>query len=169
MPEGSKGAEAVFLQPGEMFATDAPRQIKTIVGSCVAITIRAPRVGVAAIAHCMLPQAAAAGEPLTSGAEARYVDTAIDGMLRIFARQGVALAELEIKVFGGADAIGSGYGVGRRNVDAALTVLAARGLRLAATAVGGKEGRVLQFDTETGEVLLKTLPQRTSPAEELPL
>jgi chemotaxis protein CheD len=47
--------------------------------------------------------------------------------------------------------------VGSRNVTAARKVLSAQGLTLAASAVGGNRGRVLEFDTATGDVLVKTL------------
>ena len=95
----------------------------------------------------------------------RYVDTAIELMLRIFTDRGASKRELEIKVFGGADAMSradgrSGYAVGRRNVETARKMLVAHGLEVTASAVGGSLGRVIDFDTETGDVLVKRLPSQ---------
>ena len=67
---------------------------------------------------------------------------------------------LEIKLFGGADHLGAGMGsyrVGNRNVEAAIQVLEARGIVPACSVVGGRCGRVIEFDTATGEVLVKRL------------
>jgi chemotaxis protein CheD len=131
-----------------------PMRVKTIVGSCVAIAMRAPRVGFAVVAHCLLPYA---GKPVDVNEAPRYVDTAIALMMRMAAERGALAEDVEVKLFGGADSIGAGYGVGSRNVAAARKVLSAQGLTLAASAVGGNRGRVLEFDTATGDVLVKTL------------
>ena len=165
MSEWIMPVDDVFLQPGEIFTTTSSMRVKTVLGSCVAITMRAPRLGLASIVHCLLPEAGALPEPYTSDAAPRYVDAAVDLMLQSFARSGAALEELEIKLFGGADAFCTEYGVGRRNVDAAHAALAARGLAFAASDVGGAQGRVLRFDTETGDVLLKILPSRSGGPE----
>ena len=150
----------LLLHPGELFTTNAATRVKTVLGSCVAITMRAPRLGLSSIVHCQLPEAGAPLDLVARADAPRYVDAAIDLMLRSFARRGAVLAELEIKLFGGADSFRSEFGVGRRNIDTARSALASRGLAVAASVVGGEQGRVLQFDTVTGDVLLKTLPSR---------
>ncbi len=152
--------DGVFLQPGEIFTTSAATRVKTVLGSCVAITMRAPRLGLSSIAHCLLPEAGTPLDRIASNEAPRYVDSAIHHMLQTFARSGADVQELEIKLFGGADAFCTEYSVGKRNVDAARAALASRGLAAAASVVGGAQGRVLRFDTGTGDVLLKTLPSR---------
>jgi len=164
MADRAPSANTVFLQPGELVATDKAVRVKTVVGSCVAIMLRAPYPGLAAIAHCLLPEAGVSLEAIGSGEALRYVDTAIELMLRLLSERGAALKDLEVKIFGGADAMRAGYRIGDRNVAAARAVLRARGLTLAASVVGGRRGRVLEFDTETGEVSVKTLPEQASRA-----
>lgn len=160
MDDPAVAGDPVFLQPGEVLTTTAALRVKTILGSCLGITIRAPGAGYAAIAHCVLPEAAAAVDPADSSQPARYVDTAVASMLRLFAEHGASRGELEIKLFGGADAMGAEFGVGKRNIEVARRILLARGMAIAASAVGGNQGRVIVFDTGTGEVLLRTLPPR---------
>jgi chemotaxis protein CheD len=158
MPDRATVEHSVFLQPGEMFATHTPMRVKTIVGSCVAIAIRAPRLGFTVVAHCLLPHAGKAVDAIEAP---RYVDTAVAAMMRMAAERGAASEDVEIKLFGGADTIAAGYGVGSRNVEAARKVFSARGLPLAAIAVGGNRGRVLEFDTASGDVFVKTLAAQT--------
>src|SRR5579871_6729409 len=78
---------ASFLLPGDLMIGDRPAHVKTIVGSCLAIMIRFPRLGLAAIAHCLLPEAPAPVASLPRGEALRYVDTAIEIMIRELAEQ----------------------------------------------------------------------------------
>lgn len=162
MAEAKRAAVSAFLQPGELLTAERPMRVKTVVGSCLAIMIRAPRLGVTSIAHCLLPEAGVAPETLPREEALRYVDTTLALMLRGFAERGAASGDIEVKLFGGADSLapdqGCGYWVGRRNVESAQAILAARGLKVAASGVGGRQGRAIEFDTDTGEVFVKTLP-----------
>ena len=151
-----------FLQPGELLVARKPVRVKTVLGSCVAITMRDRRLNMAAIAHCLLPQAGTPVDGLSRREALRFVDTTIELMLRGFAGRGVAPCELEIKLFGGAEGCGSQsadspYGVGRRNVAAARAALTTRGMEISRSDVGGKKGRVIEFDTRTGEVIVQRL------------
>ncbi len=160
MPEPSSAGAAMFLQPAQMWVADRPTRIKTVLGSCVAITMLAPRLGVGAMGHCLLPNAGAATKNLSRNDALKYVDSTVDLMLQAFARRGVVSDELEIKLFGGADNLGAGmgsYGVGNRNIEAAIEVLEARGIVPACSVVGGRRGRVIEFDTATGQVWVKRL------------
>ncbi|HZU26805.1 MAG TPA: chemotaxis protein CheD [Bryobacteraceae bacterium] len=157
--------ETVFLHPGELFSGRMPTRVKTILGSCVAITVRDRRLGLAAMAHCLLPEAGVDADTLPAPEAFRFVDTTIDLLLRAFSRQGARFGDLEIKLFGGADALNLDpqcpFGVGGRNVEAALDALAARGLAPKASGVGGTRGRAIEFDTGTGEVLVRLLPRES--------
>ena len=159
MADAPGSGAAVFLQPGELLTSETPVSVKTVLGSCVAVTMWSPRLGVGAISHCLLPSA---GAPLAALAEEealRYVDATIELMLLDFAARGATPAELEVKFFGGAGRVGAdGYRVGHRNIECVREVLARHGIRAAASATGGRHGRVIQFDTGTGLVLVKRLP-----------
>ena len=155
-------SEPLFLQPGELIRTVGPARVRTVLGSCVAITVRVPRLRRAAIAHCLLPEAGVPAETLPDKELLRYVDTTLERMLREFADRGAGPQDLEVKLFGGADRIGGGIGgrfrVGTRNIETALKILEGRGISVAASGVGGRRGRVIEFDTESGEVVVRILP-----------
>jgi chemotaxis protein CheD len=158
MPSGPTIDATVFLHPGELFTSETPASVKTILGSCVAITMRAPRLGLAAMAHCLLPSAGASNCALTETDALRYVDTTIDLMLRRFRGRGAKREELEIKLFGGAGRSDlASYAVGDRNVEAAQSILARYGINVVATATGGRRGMAIVFDTGTGDVFVKRL------------
>ena len=160
----------VFLQPGELFTGEMGVRVKTVVGSCLAIVMRAPRLGLASIAHCLLPLAGVSADALPRTEALRYVDTTLELMLRAFAGRGAAAEEMEVKLFGGADDLvwsegTSVYHVGQRNVNTARAILARRAFTVAAQDVGGRRGRVVECDTGTGDVFVRMLPGRHHPVE----
>jgi chemotaxis protein CheD len=87
----------------------------------------------------------------------------VEYLLERLAETGIKAADLQIKVFGGAEVLipgqygAAGESVGMQNIKAAFDALQARGLRVTASDVGGSRGRKLVFFTHTGEVLLKRL------------
>jgi chemotaxis protein CheD len=148
----------VFLLPGEMFTAERPLRIKTVLGSCVAIIMRAPKHGLAAMSHCMLPAVGDAGRPLPRSEALRYVDATVEIMLHQFAARGIACEELEVKLFGGAQRLDAAtYSIGSRNVQAARSALARHGVAVSSSATGGKRGTVIEFDTGSGAVWVKRL------------
>ena len=158
----------VFLRPGELWTADSPTLIKTILGSCLAITMRAPRLGLASITHCLLPCAGDRPERLPRSEALKYVDATLEILCGTFGARGAAIRELEVKLIGGADNLlpsssASQYAVGGRNVQMALARLAEKGITPAATIVGGRIGRVMVFDTGTGDVFVR----RLSPSPDL--
>ena len=153
----------VFLQPGEMVVLTRPGRVKTVLGSCVAITMREPRTGVSSVVHCLLPNAGTPFGLVPVSERCRYVDSAIARMLEALARRGIQPADLEVKLFGGSDTLDASPGiqafhVGSRNITAALDALSSRGLAPVSKGTGGRRGRLIEFDTATGDVLVKRLP-----------
>lgn len=152
----------VFLKPGELWIADSPTLVKTILGSCLAITMRAPRLGLASMTHCLLPSAGDRPEGISREEALKYVDTTIGILFAAFAAHGAAIREFEVKLIGGADNLlattsPSRYAVGSRNVETALEGLAARGVTPSVTIVGGRIGRVMVFDSGTGDVFVRQL------------
>lgn len=153
----------VYLQPGEWEFVVAPTVLKTVLGSCVGITFRAPRLGIAAMCHPMLPQhPKRPPAPQIAGTAGRYVDSIIGEMIRNLDEWGARRNEVEVKLFGGADVLvteRTSATVGKMNADTAVRILAEEGFRLAASRLGGSQGVFIQFHTGTGEVLLRRLNQ----------
>jgi chemotaxis protein CheD len=152
----------VYLQPGELQLVSEPAVIRTILGSCVGVTFRHPRLGLGGMCHPMLPRmapnrAASGTEPKT-----RFVDFAIAEMGRQLDAAGAIRKEVEIKLFGGGDVLPVNHEttratVGRLNCDSALETLSAEGFEIAAASLGGNCGVNIRFNTVTGEVLLRRL------------
>ena len=149
--------ESIYLKPGELTVAERPALVSTVLGSCVAVTLFSPRLGVGAICHAMLPSGDCAGDGF------RYVDCSLRHMLAHFQRLGIKSGEMTVKLFGGADmfeAVNPNAGsltVGMKNIRAATELLRLQGLTLAASDVGGRHGRKLLFYSHTGEVFLKRL------------
>ena len=156
----------IYLQPGEWELVRKPTVLKTVLGSCVGVTFRAPRLGIGAMCHPMLPHPASQRHMRQdSRAAGRYVDSIIAEMARRLDGLGVRRDEVEVKLFGGADVLSTTRAratVGKMNSETAVRTIAEEGFRLAASRLGGLSGVFIEFHTGTGEVLLRRLSQMDS-------
>jgi chemotaxis protein CheD len=153
----------LYVQPGESQLVLEPVVIRTLLGSCVGITFLAPRKGIAALCHPMLPHCPANRlAKLSRAARGRYVDLAIGDISQQLDALGVTRAETQVKLFGGGDVLAvadnaSRPTVGQLNGESALRTLSEEGFEVSVSILGGKSGVQIQFDTGTGEVLLRRL------------
>ena len=155
----------IYLKPGDIYISDKPAMISTLLGSCVAVTMFSPRLGAGAISHGVLP--CCKGKKPCEDDEycregVRYVDCSIMRMLGWFMQNGVAREEIDVKVFGGSDMLSAPESttkatVGQQNIAMAFHVLEKEMLRVSTSDVGGLRGRKIIFSSNTGEVLLKRL------------
>ena len=68
----------IFLQPGEFFVADADYQLRTMLGSCVSITLWHPASRIGAMSHFLLPKRGSDAEAVsTAELDARYGDEAL--------------------------------------------------------------------------------------------
>ena len=152
-----------YLQPGELCFVRGPYLLKTVLGSCVGITFRTPRLGVSAMCHPMLPNLTARSRARHNPMGARrYVDYVIAEAARKFDRLGASREEIEVKLFGGADVltpVRNGATVGAMNAQVALSVLEEERFTVLASRLGGSRGIFIEFNTGTGEVLVRQLAQ----------
>ncbi len=154
----------VYLKPGEIFISDKPVVVKTVLGSCISVTMFNSRLRIGAICHGMLPECDEMNGCNCDGDEGvRYVDCSIRNMLEKLHSFGILNNEIEVKMFGGADMFKTIRGkpnpmnVGEQNIKAAFKIMGDSNLRLAASDIGGPSGRALMFIPNTGEVFLKKL------------
>lgn len=159
----------IFLHTGDCFVGVRPTLVTTVLGSCVAVTMFAPKRAISAICHAFLPDSAETSRHGKDPQPCRYVNDAVENMLSTMHKLRVDIGELEVKIMGGASGIGSALsrGGGRlnvagRNVAMAERVLAQHGVRVKDTHVGGNCGRKLHLVTHTGEIWIKTLNQLPS-------
>jgi chemotaxis protein CheD len=157
--------EHIYLKPGDIYVSEKPALISTLLGSCVAVTMFSPRLGVGAISHGVLPSCkdkkpCGGDEYCREGV--RYVDCSIMRMLGWFMQNGISREEIDVKVFGGSDMLSvpestTKASVGQQNIAMAFQVIEKEMLRVSASDVGGLRGRKIIFSSKTGEVMLKHL------------
>lgn len=145
---------AVYLHPGQTYATQSPRQITTIVGSCVAVLLWSSRFRIGGATHYLLPEWDREGEP-----SARYGDIALAGLLKQMLDLGASVSDLRACVYGGASVLESlqkfSGGLGDKNVEVAREWLRKYPqIQLFEDHTGGKHGRKIIFDTFEGTTTL---------------
>jgi len=144
--------------------TGGPGEVLIAVGlgSCVAVAIRDRSRLRGSLAHIMLPQQSD-GRRRPGENMRKYADVAVPEAVRLLEYIGCRRADLEAKIAGGASIFDLGRGaadggdIGARNVEAVIRALAAEGIPLLASDVGGREGRTVEFSVDSGELAVKTV------------
>lgn len=141
-----------FLFPGTIFADPRNYQISTILGSCVAVCLWDSVMRIGGVNHYMLPLWN--GEGL---ATPKFGNIAIEKLLARMFAMGCRREQLVAKVFGGANLMGTGkevFLIGDRNVLLAYQMLEEYGIPVVAGDVGGRTGRKIILQAESGVVLV---------------
>jgi len=147
----------VHLAPGEHFVGDARHRVRTLLGSCVSITLWHARSRVGAMSHFLLADRPdRSGDLRQAPLDARYGTEALLLMLQGLERRGIEPRDCEAKVFGGAHMFPGWtemrHQVGQRNGDAALLLLQEFGIELVSSCLYGYGHRVILFDIASGDV-----------------
>jgi len=161
MIPGGNELPRVHLGVSEVHIARTPALIDTVLGSCIAAVFWSPRLRIGGMCHGALPRC-----PDPPAADCvrnlRYVDFAIHYLAGRFRAFGVSTAEVKVRLFGGADMLKviaprAAASVGRQNCEAAIEALEAAGITPVTTDLGGLQGRVVYFKTDTGQVFLRRL------------
>ena len=154
--------EQVFLNPGDFcFAGDGTR-IRTLLGSCVSITLWHPRLHIGGMCHYMVPNRRRQADP--HELDGRYADEAMQLFLRELDRCGTRPQEYEVKMFGGGNQFPgtphvAALDIPGDNVAVGLRLLEQYGFHLTSRHLGGQGPRHIVFDLSTGNVWLKHVNQ----------
>ena len=150
-----EGLIEIFLQPGDLFVGDADYQIRTILGSCVSITLWHPASRTGGMSHFLLPSrgAAARGQML----DGRYGDEALHQMLDELSGYGVTPSQCQAKVFGAGNMFpehqhAGAINVGHRNGQAARDLLGQAGIPILSESLFGIGHRQVIFNVGNGDV-----------------
>lgn len=147
-----------FLEPGDFHFTDDPdTRFRTLLGSCVAMSMWHPKRRLGGMSHYLLPTR---GERRKAPFDGRYADEAYFLFLREAIRHNTDPADYEIKLFGGGDMFAElnhrrAAEIGRMNIEASLELLKGFGLKPKARHVGGIGHRVVMLDLWDGSVWVK--------------
>lgn len=148
----ASGRSRLFLPPGELFVSDKPCTISTILGSCVAVCLWDQTLPAGGIAHFLLPEGPQG--PEESDTSTRYGDIAISQLIERMFMLGSLEANLRAKIFGGASLLlgvrPHADGIGERNIVMARQALSAMGIPIVAEDLGGTRGRKLIYHLDTG-------------------
>lgn len=167
--------ETVYLAPGRCFFGEHHHRVRTLLGSCVAVTMWHPGRRLGGMTHIMLPKKGAGdglselpcGEASCAGSDCRYADTAIDHMLRWLKRKGLSPREVQVKLFGGGETLAQEepvFAVGERNIAAVQCLMERHGFAVKVADLGGVGHRVLMFDLSTGSVWVKRVERKLGEA-----
>jgi chemotaxis protein CheD len=151
---GARKKQEIFLHPGEHFVGDANYRVRTLLGSCVSITLWHPGKCIGAMSHFLLPSR---GARRIDNFDGHFGDEAMWLMLRELARAGVAPPECEAKIFGGGDMFPLNHGagclnVGKANGEAAQRLLRGYAIPVISECLYGEGHRQVIFDIATGHV-----------------
>ena len=162
----------LVLRPGEYFVGEAGYRVRTVLGSCVSVTLWSPQRRIGAMSHFLL-SSRARGEDLPA-LDARYGDEALQLMLRELALAGISPALCQAKIFGGGNMFPAhrgqsgqrGLAVGRRNGEAARSLLQAHGIAVISESLFGDGHRQVAFDIATGHVWSRQVPPESLSIDE---
>lgn len=128
-------------------------------GSCVAVAVRDAVRRRGALAHVMLPQQTD-GRRRPEENMRKYADIAVPEAIRSLEYIGCRRGDMIAKIAGGASIFDLGRGeqadIGARNVEAVVRALAAAGVPLRGSEVGGRSGRTVEFRVADGALLVRT-------------
>lgn len=145
----------IFLQPGEHYVGDASCRIRTLLGSCVSITLWHPLQRIGAMSHFLL---ADRGNKRVFELDGKYGEEAMWLMMRDLARERVDVQECQAKIFGGGNMFpkharkDASLNIGYKNGEAAKSWLNAHGIPIVSESLYGIGHRQIIFDIASGHV-----------------
>jgi chemotaxis protein CheD len=144
----------VFLLPGEYFVGGPEYRIRTLLGSCVSITLWHPVRRIGTMSHFLL---SARNSSKETGLNSRYGEEALQLMLAELRAIGVDPTECQAKIFGGSKMFpglddSKPSNIGRRNGEVALRLLRAHGIPVVSESLYGVGHRSIIFDISSGNV-----------------
>ena len=149
--------KTLIVGMGDMLVSnDSSAQLVTYsLGSCVGVTIYDSVAKVGGMLHAMLPDSTINAERAASRPN-MFVDSGLPAMFHAVYALGGLKHRMVVKVAGGAEFLDKNkvFNIGRRNIEALMTMLARNGVKLEASATGGHESRTMRLDLNTGAVTL---------------
>jgi len=144
----------IFLGPGEYFVGDADTRIRTVLGSCVSVTLWHPQLRIGAMSHFVLAERVG---PEPEELDGRYAEESLALMLRDLSQQRVHPKACQAKVFGGGNMFPHhtrrlASHVGRKNGEAARRLLERYDIPIISESLFGVGHRHIIFDIKTGHV-----------------
>lgn len=158
------GSDAeIFLKPGEYFVGGADFQVRTLLGSCVSITLWHPRYCIGAMSHYLLSSRCRKlpkQQRTRHERNGKYADEALELMVRDLAKAKVPIKECQAKIFGGGNmfpnhTMQSRFNVGLKNGETARELLADYEIPVVSENLFGIGHREIIFKIRNGDVWMR--------------
>ncbi|MBN2738311.1 MAG: chemotaxis protein CheD [Spirochaetales bacterium] len=147
----------------------SPAVLKTVLGSCVGVLLYHFNSRVGGLAHVYLPNSKEFKTDFSSAMSERsnFADVLIPQMINAMGNFGADLSGLQGFVAGGATMTDSSYNlevlqIGKRNLQEVRRILNGYNIPFRELDVGGRFGKVITCDLETGEISLRKVQGFTS-------
>lgn len=148
--------ENLMLMPGELSFSSTALRMRTLLGSCVAITIWHPERGLGGMCHYLLPSRR---RPAHAPLDGRFGDEAMELMVHAIRKAGAQPEDFQAHLYGGADTLsvsqGVKFNIGERNIEAGWTMIDQYRFALCGVDVGEKVPRTVTLHLTTGEVEMR--------------
>lgn len=124
-------------------------------GSCVGTCLYDSALHLAGLSHILLPESSICKEDHNI---MKYADTAIAELVRELEAAGASRRRLTAKIAGGAKMFATtGTSMGERNIAAVKSELQRLGIPIIGEDTGSNYGRTVEFHTDDGSVLIKSV------------
>ena len=147
----------IFLNPGDFAYGNERTWIRTILGSCVAVTFWHPQSRTGAMCHYLLPSRPAnlAGPP-----DGKFADDVIPLIASHFTNQGLHPHFIQVKMFGGGNMFPGlpakdSLTIGIKNIHKGLAILTRCEFNIMSYDLAGGINRSVVFDVGSGEVWVR--------------
>lgn len=150
---------ADIVMGGLAISDDNIKELKTFVGSCVAICLYDPESKIAGMAHVMLPKNNS-NKAITNPDEiGKFADSAIKTILDRLVSKGCDIRRIKAKMAGGAtifthESKDTLFNVGPKNIKEIKSILLEKNIQLVAEDTGASFGRWVRFNTQTNEMTI---------------
>ncbi|MGI6587763.1 MAG: chemotaxis protein CheD [Peptococcia bacterium] len=152
--------ESVRIGIAEFKIARTPVSILTTgLGSCVGICLWDPFIKIGGMVHIMLPDSKQGRNVIN---RAKYADSGVELLIEELCKNGAREGRLVAKIAGGAQMFNfpntnEMMKIGNRNIVAVKNVLKINKIKLLAEDTGGNYGRTIEFFTENGQLLVKSI------------
>lgn len=152
--------EVIKVGMADLNVCVSPTVITTLgLGSCVGIVLYDPNRKIAGLAHIMLPDST---KIMNNDNKAKFANTGIDTLITSMIAIGADRKALVAKIAGGAQMFAFSNNndmmrIGERNVEATKAKLYELGICILAEDTGANYGRTIEFDPQTGGLLIKSV------------
>lgn len=157
--KASSSPNIITLHAGELIFGKGQQIVKTLLGSCVAVTLFHPSRKLAGICHFALPSPKRSSGKVT---DPRYADNCFLLFARHAKKHSIVLSEFDAHIVGGGNMLdtqvnvavedGEKGTIGERNARTALLLATQYGVNVISIDVGEFGYRQLQFNTANGEL-----------------